>query len=145
MGRNLVRTLIPQDETALDLAWWAEFAARRNPEAGIRARCLRRIEQERTWVVVEDDRLTFKADVISETSSVVYLEGIWVRDERRSNGNGVRFMSELTHKLLEGTKSICLLVNETNQRAQNFYRKCGFRFRATYETIFLPRKEFLRN
>jgi PAS domain S-box-containing protein len=42
VGRNLVRTLIPQGETALDLAWWAEFAARRNPEAGIRARCVRR-------------------------------------------------------------------------------------------------------
>ena len=42
VGRNLVRTLIPQGETALDLGWWADFAARRNPEAGIRARCLRR-------------------------------------------------------------------------------------------------------
>lgn len=112
---------------------------------GFRARCLRRIEQERTWVVVEDDRLIFKADVISKTSSVVYLEGIWVRDERRNNGNSVRFMNELTHKLLDDTKSICLLVNETNKRAQSFYRKCGFRFRATYETIFLPRKEFARN
>lgn len=112
---------------------------------GFRSRCLRRIEQERTWVVVEDDRLIFKADVISETSAVVYLEGIWLRDERRNNGDGVRFMNELTHTLLEDTKSICLLVNETNQRAQNFYRKCGFRFRATYETIFLPRKEFARN
>ena len=112
---------------------------------GFRARCLRRIEQKRTWVVVEDDRLLFKADVISKTSPVVYLEGIWVRDERRNNGTGVRLMNELTHRLLEHTDSICLLVNETNQRAQNFYRKCGFRFRATYETIFLPRKEFPRN
>ena len=112
---------------------------------GFRARCLRRIEQERTWVVVEDDRLIFKADVISKTPPVVYVEGIWVRDDRRGNGEGVRFMNELTHKLLEDTKSICLLVNETNQRAQSFYRKCGFRFRATYETIFLPRKEFPRN
>src|SRR5688572_29713360 len=42
VGRNLVRTLIPQGETALDLAWWAEFAARRNPEAGLRTRCVRR-------------------------------------------------------------------------------------------------------
>ena len=112
---------------------------------GFRARCLRRIEQERTWVVVEDDRLIFKADVISKTSPVIYLEGIWTRDERRNNGNGVRLMNELTHKLLEDTESLCLLVNETNTRAQSFYRKCGFRFRATYETIFLPRKEFLRN
>lgn len=112
---------------------------------GFRARCLRRIEQGRTWVVVQNDQLIFKAEVISKTSAVVYLEGVWVRDEERNTGNGVRFMNELTHKLLEETKSICLLVNETNKRAQNFYRKCGFRFRATYETIFLPRKEFPRN
>ena len=106
---------------------------------GFRARCLRRIEQDRTWVAVEDDRLLFKSDVISKASNVVYLEGIWTRDEKRGNGDGVRFMNELTHRLLDDSKSICLLVNETNQRAQSFYRKCGFRFRATYETIFLPR------
>ena len=96
-------------------------------------------------MVVKDDSLVFKADVISKTSPVVYVEGIWVRDERRNNGTGVRLMNELTHRLLEDTNSICLLVNETNQRARSFYRKCGFRFRATYETIFLPRKEFPRN
>ena len=42
VGRNLIRTLIPQGEHALDQDWWSEFAARRNPEAGIRARCVRR-------------------------------------------------------------------------------------------------------
>jgi uncharacterized protein len=112
---------------------------------GFRQRCLRRIEQERTWVVVKDDSLVFKADVISRSSAVVYLEGIWLREDRRSNGNSVQFMNELTHKLCEDAKSICLLVNENNRRAQSFYRKCGFRFRATYETIFLPGKEFPRN
>jgi len=96
-------------------------------------------------VVVEDDRLLFKADVISKASSVTYLEGIWTPEDNRGNGNAVSFMNELTQRLLDDTKSICLLVNETNQRAQSFYRKCGFRFRATYETIFLPRKDFPRN
>ncbi|HKR15678.1 MAG TPA: GNAT family N-acetyltransferase [Pyrinomonadaceae bacterium] len=112
---------------------------------GFRARCLRRIDQGRTWVVVGDGQLIFKADVISKASDVVYLEGIWVRDEERNSGAAQRFMNELTHTLLEDAKSICLLVNETNERAQSFYRKCGFRFRSTYETIFLPRKEFPRN
>jgi ribosomal protein S18 acetylase RimI-like enzyme len=112
---------------------------------GFRARCLRRIEQNRTWVVVKDDRLVFKADVVSKTAPLVYLEGIWTRNDRRNNGDSVKFMNELTHKLLDDTKSICLLVNEVNKAAQSFYRKCGFLFRATYETIFLPRKEFLRN
>ena len=112
---------------------------------GFRQRCLRRIEQGRTWVVIEDGKLIFKADIISRTPEVNYLEGIWIREERRASGSGLRFMSELMRRLLKETKSICLLVNETNQLAQNFYRKCGFHFRATYETIFLPRMEQAQN
>ena len=115
-----------------------------DPE-GFRKRCLRRIEQGRTWVVIEDGKLIFKADVISRTAVVSYLEGIWISQERRANGNGLHFMSALMRRLLEDTKSICLLVNETNKRAQSFYRKCGFHFRATYETIFLPRLEQTQN
>ena len=112
---------------------------------GFRERCLRRIEQGRTWVVVENDSLVFKADVVSKTPEVNYLEGIWVSEDQRNRNIGTRFMSELMRRLLEETKSICLLVNETNQWAQGFYRKCGFHFRATYETIFLPRKEQVQN
>jgi len=112
---------------------------------GFRKRCLRRIEQGRTWVVVENGSLVFKADVISKTPEVNYLEGIWLREDRRNKNLGTHFMSELMRRLLENTKSICLLVNETNEWAQGFYRKCGFHFRATYETIFLPRKEPVQN
>jgi uncharacterized protein len=112
---------------------------------GFRERCLRRIEQGRTWVVVEDGFLIFKADVVSKTPEVIYLEGIWLREDRRNNNAGTSYMSELLRRLLADTKSICLLVNETNKWAQGFYRKCGFHFRATYETIFLPRKEQVEN
>jgi ribosomal protein S18 acetylase RimI-like enzyme len=115
-----------------------------DPE-GFRQRCLRRIEMGRTWVVVENGFLVFKADVISQTPEVIYLEGVWLREDRRKQSVGSRFMSELMRRLLEDTKSICLLVNETNKWAQDFYRKCGFNFRATYETIFLPRKEQVQN
>jgi predicted GNAT family acetyltransferase len=115
-----------------------------DPE-GFRARCLRRIEQGRTWVVLENDLLVFKADVISKTSEVIYLEGIWLREDCRQRNLGVRLMSNLMRRLLEDTKSICLLVNETNSWAQGFYLKCGFRFRSTYETIFLPREARAQN
>jgi ribosomal protein S18 acetylase RimI-like enzyme len=112
---------------------------------GFRERCLRRIDQRRTWVVVENDDLVFKADVVSKTSHVIYLEGIWLREDCRQTNIGTRLMSELMRRLLEDSKSICLLVNEANELAQGFYRKCGFHFRATYETIFLPRKEQVQN
>jgi predicted GNAT family acetyltransferase len=39
---------------------------------------LKRIEQRRTFVVFENGKLVFKADIAAETSDVVYLEGIYV-------------------------------------------------------------------
>lgn len=107
---------------------------------GFRERCERRIQQGRTWVLMENDSLVFKADVISETAEVIYLEGIWVREDERGNGIGARCLSHLSRRLLAQVKSICLLVNDENKPAQAFYRKCGFLFRATYETIFLRRQ-----
>ena len=83
----------------------------------------------------------FKADIISETSDVVYLEGVWVSEEKRSNGYGASCMSELSRSLLKRAKSVCLLVNYKNTSAQAFYRRCGYQFRATYLTIFLPKKD----
>jgi len=111
-----------------------------DPE-GFRKRCIRRIELGRTWVLVENDELVFKADVISETPEVIYLEGVWLSEHKRGNDFGVSCISELSRRLLSRSRSICLLVNENNKHAQAFYRKCGFLFRATYETIFLPQKD----
>ena len=110
---------------------------------GFRRRCLRRIRQGRTWVLFQNDHLVFKADVISETREVVYIEGIWVADHKRNDGLGTRCMSELSAKLLTSAKSLCLLTNELNTGALAFYRSCGFLFRATYETIFLSPQEGL--
>ncbi len=107
---------------------------------GFRKRCLRRIRQGRTWVLIENGSLIFKADIISETSKVMYLEGIWVKEDRRNGDSGVRCLNELSRVLLGKVDSICLLANELNLRALAFYRKCGFQFRATYETIFLTQE-----
>lgn len=108
---------------------------------GFRERCLRRIRQGRTWVAVENGKLTFKADIISETSQVIYLEGVWISEDKRRQGFGASCMSELSRNLLKRAQSVCLLVNYKNSNAQAFYRKCGYQFRATYLTIFLPRKD----
>lgn len=109
----------------------------KDPE-GFRKRCARRIEQGRTWVLVEDGKLIFKADVFAETPEVIYLEGIYVNPEERSKGHGLRCLSQLSQTLLRRASSLCLLVNEENVAAHAFYRKAGFKFISTYDTIFLP-------
>ena len=108
----------------------------KDPE-GFRQRSLRRIEQDRTWVLVEDGKLLFKADIISDTAEVNYLEGIWVSPEVRGAGIGLRCLSQLAQTLLSRTNSICLLVNERNTEAQGLYKRAGYKLRSVYDTIFV--------
>ena len=105
--------------------------------AGFVKRCARRIKQGRVWVSIEDGRLKFKADVVSDTPDVVYLEGVYVSAEHRGNGYGAKCITQLTNHLLDRTKTVCMLVNETNSAAQKSYQKAGFKFREYYDTIFL--------
>ena len=111
---------------------------------GFRQRCQRRIEQGRTWVLVADGELLFKADIISDTQEVTYLEGVWTNEKLRGSGLGVNCLSQLTRTLLQRSKAVSLLVDERNMRAQAFYRKCGFRFLTTYDTIFLEQEAGLK-
>ncbi|HYY58071.1 MAG TPA: GNAT family N-acetyltransferase [Pyrinomonadaceae bacterium] len=106
---------------------------------GFRMRCERRLEQGRTWVVIDGARLIFKADIIAETPEAVYIEGVYVDRAERGKGYGLRCVSQLSRSLLENTSAVCLLVNEQNRRAQAMYRKAGYKLRAYYDIIFPQR------
>jgi ribosomal protein S18 acetylase RimI-like enzyme len=109
--------------------------------AGFRQRCERRIYQERVWVALENGQVKFKADIVSDTPDVVYLEGVYVSPEHRGNGYGARCMIQLTNHLLERTKSVCLLVNRPNVAAQACYKKAGYEFREYYDTLYLQQQQ----
>lgn len=104
---------------------------------GFTERYARRIKQGRTWILTENDKLIFKADVIAETADRTYLEGVWVNPEARRQGVGRSCMSQLARMLLWRTKSLCLFVNDENEDAQSFYRNAGYHIRTVYDTIFL--------
>ena len=108
----------------------------KDPE-GFRLRCIRRIEQGRTWVLVEDGKLVFKTDIVSDTPEVIYLEGVYVNASERAKGYGLRCLAQLSRSLLQRTGVVCLLVNEENRAAHALYRKAGFELTSTYDTIFL--------
>lgn len=104
---------------------------------GFTMRCARRIEQGRTWMMIENGKLIFKADIISETPDVNYLEGIHVDPQERGQGLGLRCLSQLTRTLLKSKRSLCILVNEQNKAAHSFYQRAGFKFQCHYDTIYL--------
>lgn len=104
---------------------------------GFRQRTARRIEQGRVWVLVQEGRLIFKADVIAETPEAIYVEGVHVHPEERMKGHGLRCLNQLSSILLARSESICLTVNEDNKKAVAFYAKAGYQFGSLYETIYL--------
>jgi GNAT superfamily N-acetyltransferase len=104
---------------------------------GFLKRVLRRIEQGRVWVVFDADKLVFKADVIAETSDVMYLEGIYVSPENRGKGLGANCLSQLSRVLLEKVKYVCLLSNVDLQQAHNAYLKAGFKSKDCCVTMFV--------
>lgn len=111
-----------------------------NDPVGFRQRTARRVKQGRVWVLTRDGQLIFKTDVISDTPEVIYLEGVYLNPSERGTGYGLRCFSQLCQILLLQTRSLCLLVNEGNKRAQNFYDKAGYKFRGMYDTIYLQQK-----
>ena len=107
---------------------------------GFRVRCARRIEQGRVWVWTQSGRLIFKADVISDTPQVIYLEGVHVNPQERGRGYGARCMSQLGRTLLKRTGSLCILVNEQSRRARTFFERSGYKLRGYYDTVFLEQE-----
>ncbi len=105
--------------------------------SGFRFRTARRIEKGRIWVMFEENRLVFKTDVVSETADVTYLEGVYVHPEERRKGHGLRCLTRLSDLLMDGSRSICLTVNEKNKGAIALYTKAGFELHSHYETIYL--------
>jgi len=104
---------------------------------GFRLRCARRIHQDRVWAIIEDNQLTFKADVITDLPGLTYLEGVYVSPEKRGKGFGARCVRQLTNTLLNRSKSVCVLVREQNSAAQICYKEAGYIMREYYETLFL--------
>lgn len=104
---------------------------------GFLKRCAKRIEKERTFVVFEDGRLVFKADIVAETEDVIYLEGIYVSPEYRGRGVGSECLAKLGVNLLNRVQNICFLSNKDFTNAHQMFAKAGFRSTNSCQTIFV--------
>jgi predicted GNAT family acetyltransferase len=104
---------------------------------GFLKRTLRRIEKERTFVVFDNGKLVFKADIAAETDDVIYLEGIYVASEYRGKGIGSGCLSKLSRQLLSRGQNICLLSNVEFEYAHRSFLKAGYKNTDSCKTIFV--------
>ncbi len=104
---------------------------------GFIERALRRIEKGRTFVVFEDEKLVFKADIIAEASDVIYLEGIYVAPEMRGRGVAPKCLAQVSLGLLERASAVCLLSNVDLPHAHRSFLRAGYQQQDMLTTIFL--------
>ncbi len=104
---------------------------------GFLKRVARRIEQDRVFVVFENDKLVFKADIIAETANVMYLEGIYVAPEYRGQGVGSDCLAKLSLDLLNRVENICLLSNVEFKNAHKSFFKAGYKNTDCCTTLFV--------
>jgi predicted GNAT family acetyltransferase len=107
-----------------------------DPE-GFRRRVAERIERGRIWVKIEEGKVVFKADLMSVTPEVVYLEGIWTHPDYRGRGIAKSCLTELVHRLLRQHLMVCLLVEPDEKAAIKVYEHVGFVHREEYQARFL--------
>lgn len=104
---------------------------------GFLKRTLKRIEKERTFVIFENGKLLFKADIVAETDDVYYLEGIYVAGEMRGKGIGASCLAKLSVELLNRKQHICLLTNVDFKNAHRSFEKAGYKNTDCCTTIFV--------
>ena len=108
----------------------------RKDPVGFRQRYLRRIDNNRVWVLMKNRQLIFKLDVITGTPDASYIEGVYVCPEERGKGLGQRCLTEVGRKLLERTKAVHLFVENENTRTIAFYSKLGFNVAGQYDLLY---------
>ena len=101
-----------------------------------RARIADLIRHRRTYVVLEDGEVLFKADVGALFGPVAQVHGVWVRPDQRGRGLGRAGMAELVHQVRrDHAPHVSLYVNDYNEPARRAYAASGFRQVGELSTI----------
>ena len=118
-------------------AHWEELGTdplRRDPD-GFRWRTRAQIEEGRSWLWEENDRILFKAEASAWTPAAVQLQQVWVEPGARGRGFGTRGLRDLTRHLLASTPRVCLFVRAENAPAIRVYESIGMRRTGSYRSL----------
>jgi uncharacterized protein len=102
---------------------------------GFRWRTRSQIDEERSWVWIEDDVILFKAEASAWTPQAVQLQQVWVDPEARRRGYGARGLSDLCRLLLEHVPAVCLFVRADNGPAIRLYETIGMEHVLDYRSL----------
>jgi len=96
----------------------------------------RLVKGGRTYVVVEDGRVIFKADVGSVALDACQIQGVWLAPDLRGRGLAAPMMAAALEQTLADHAGLATLyVNDYNAPALATYRRIGMEQVGTFSTI----------
>jgi ribosomal protein S18 acetylase RimI-like enzyme len=107
---------------------------KRDPD-GFRWRTRSQIEENRSWLWVEDGVILFKAEASAWTPEAVQLQQVWVDPAVRRRGYGARGLADLCRLLLERVPTVCLFVRAENEPAIRLYDAIGMEHVLDYRSL----------
>src|SRR5690349_14585056 len=91
---------------------------------GYRRHLAKNVEEGATFVLAENGRLVFKADLSARCPIGAQIVGVFTEPDRRGEGLARRGVAELARRLFaEGTPAVCLFVREDNAPARRAYER----------------------
>ncbi|MEX2210165.1 MAG: GNAT family N-acetyltransferase [Gaiellaceae bacterium] len=102
---------------------------------GFRWRTRALIEEGRSWIWRDGDRILFKAEASAWTPAAVQLQQVWVDAGVRRRGHGEAGLRDLVRLLLERTPTVCLFVRPENGEAIRLYDRIGMRRQLSYRSL----------
>ena len=106
-----------------------------NDSDGFRWRTRSQIEEQRSWLWVEDGVIRFKAEASAWTPSAVQIQQVWVDPPERNRGYAQRGMRDLCRFLLRRVPTVCLFVRPENAPALRVYEGIGMHRHGTYRSL----------
>lgn len=100
---------------------------------------VRRVQQmlarQRTFVLMRDGRVDFKADLGAVAGDVCQIQGVWVRPELRGRGLAAPCMAAVVEQALQRFRAVSLYVNDYNTAALRTYERVGLQRHGTFATV----------
>jgi len=100
-----------------------------------RARTGRIIDAGWWWRYRVDGRLAFMCNVGAATAQTAQIQGVWTPPEMRRAGYATQGFTAICTQLLAEFPSLCLYVNDFNDRAIALYERVGFERVGEFQTI----------
>lgn len=87
------------------------------------------------WRLRVGGRLAFMCHVGARSAHTAQIHGVWTPPAMRGRGYATHALAAICDRLLDETPSLCLYVNDFNDRAIALYERVGFAQTSAFSTI----------